>query len=160
MATDCELCGRNVDSPVRAKVEGVILDELCSNCASKGEILGDKKHIAAFSRPVRAIAAAEDIVADYGHLLRTAREKRNLTLETLARNIFEKESEIKRIEEGKLKPSLQQAKKLEKELEIVLVEKSGGSENGSIGDQGTNETKGQTDDRLTLGHFLKVRKKN
>jgi len=64
------------------------------------------------------------IVEDFSKRIRNAREKRNMTQEKFAQRIHEKESLIRRIEAGKTKPTIDLAKKLEKEYNIKLLEDS------------------------------------
>jgi len=63
-----------------------------------------------------------EVVPDYDVKVKKAREEQGLTQEVLAKLVGEKLSVIKRIEMGKLKPSLDLARKLEKALKVRLVE--------------------------------------
>ncbi len=62
-----------------------------------------------------------EIVPDYDSKIRKAREEMGLTQEVLAKYVGEKVSVIKRIEMGKLKPTIELAKKLEKVLKVTLL---------------------------------------
>jgi putative transcription factor len=64
------------------------------------------------------------VVDDYAKRIREAREKRNLTQEQFAQRIHQKESLIRRFEASKNKPTIELAKKLEKEYNIKLLEES------------------------------------
>ena len=65
---------------------------------------------------------------DYADIVRKAREEMGLTRGVLARMIGEKESTIKRIEDGRLIPSINLARKLEKILKIKLLQPVGEEE--------------------------------
>jgi len=71
--------------------------------------------------------ATEEIVEDYAKIIRAARERAGLPLSVVAERISEKESYIHAIEGGRLGPTLEVARKLEKELGIKLVEKVAGA---------------------------------
>jgi len=65
---------------------------------------------------------ASTLIEEFGKKIMQARQRKGLKLEELAKNIFEKESVIQRIEAEKFTPSEKMIKKLEKELEINLRE--------------------------------------
>jgi len=64
----------------------------------------------------------KDLVEDYGVKIGQARQKANLKIEELARELFISASYLQKIEGGKFKPDNMTAKKLEKRLNIVLFE--------------------------------------
>jgi putative transcription factor len=64
----------------------------------------------------------QEIVDNYNILIRKAREQSGLKMEVVAERISEKTSYLESIEHGKLIPTIQVARKLEKELGIKLVE--------------------------------------
>jgi len=143
----CELCGK----PIRDKAFRVAVDRaeiiLCPSCARKhGKIVGEyrspssrantglrrvKKQLPAVSRRMRMPRLREEeleVVEDYADIVRKAREEMGLTRGVLARMIGEKESTIKRIEDGRLIPSINLARKLEKILKIKLLQPVGEEE--------------------------------
>jgi putative transcription factor len=63
-----------------------------------------------------------DIVSDYAKRIKEARESMGWTIEILAEQVKEKVSVIKKIESGKLIPSINLAKRLENVLDIRLLE--------------------------------------
>jgi putative transcription factor len=66
-----------------------------------------------------------EFVEGYGEIIRKARERLGLTREELGALIQDKSSVIKKIENEELKPTIEQAKKLEKALKVkILVEVS------------------------------------
>lgn len=60
---------------------------------------------------------------DYAQRVRRAREEMGLTQEVLASYVGEKESVIRRIEMGKLKPTMELARRLEQVLKVKLLER-------------------------------------
>jgi putative transcription factor len=64
-----------------------------------------------------------EVVEDYGSIIRKAREEKNLTQKKLGEKIYERESVISHIESGKMIPEIKIARKLEKLLNIKIVEK-------------------------------------
>jgi len=74
------------------------------------------------TRPTRRREENYEVVEDYAERIREAREEMGLTREILARMVGEKESTIRRIESGKLTPSIDLAKKLERVLKITLLQ--------------------------------------
>ncbi len=65
---------------------------------------------------------ASTLIEEFGKKIMQARQRKGLKLEELAKNIFEKESVVQRIEAEKFTPSDKVIRKLEKELEINLRE--------------------------------------
>jgi len=62
------------------------------------------------------------LVSNYNVLIRQARENMGLTQADLAALIGEKESIVRRLESGRMAPTLELAKKLEKVLKVKLYE--------------------------------------
>ena len=90
------------------------------------------------------------MVEDYAERIVKARNNRDLTRTAVAEIINEKESFLERIEKGKARPDEALAKKLEKELEIELLEEvSVGNFEPSKGKKGP----------LTLGDIIELEKK-
>jgi putative transcription factor len=89
-----------------------------------------------------------DIVEDYGERIRKARMERGLSQKDLAMQMKEKELLIKKIEKGELIPEEDVRKKLEKALEIKLVD--------TITDESEKKTHGKI--TQTLGDLTIIRK--
>ncbi|NHW44558.1 MAG: TIGR00270 family protein [Candidatus Verstraetearchaeota archaeon] len=122
----CELCGKPiVGKPVRVWIEGSQL-MVCPQCSRYGSIVRPK----ATTRP-KQIAKRRELsmglestvlVSNYNVLIRQARENMGLTQADLAMLIGEKESIVRRLESGRMAPTLELAKKIEKVLKIRLYE--------------------------------------
>lgn len=99
------------------------------------------------TRPIGDAPLQEEnlrVVPSYSTIIREARERLGWPLEQLAYKVGLKESQVRKIEAGKLVPSLKEAKLFEHVLQIPLIEvaETGG---GSIG------AKPQT---LTIGDVI------
>jgi putative transcription factor len=84
----------------------------------------------------------DEIAADYDQKIREAREGRDLSQEDLADSLNEKASLIRKLERGDILPSDDVRKKLERKLEISLVEGSDGEDNEWSGGSSTTTTLG------------------
>ncbi len=150
----CELCGKH-DRLIDILVEGSVL-ATCKNCIKFGTII----KIPALSEMPRKIKKEikveeekELITSEYPEIVKKARERLNLKQEDLAKMISERESIIKQIESGHMKPPFSLAKKLEQYLKIGLIE--------------SNEPKEElkqakidfSNSALTIGDLLKLKKK-
>ncbi len=121
----CDLCGKNLVI-YSVMVEGSRLN-VCENCARFGKVLerirmpqiGEKKKVVFEKKP----EISESIIPDYNLKIKTAREKRKMTQEELAKAIAEKESVIHKIESKTLEPELSLIRKLEHFFKIKLIAK-------------------------------------
>lgn len=151
----CDMCGKETELLFRTLIEGVEIS-VCKQCSSFGKVIMQvkleqerpavKKQIAETKQEPEVI---DVIVEDYAEIIRKAREKLNLKQEELALKINERESLIQNMERGKIKPSLGLARKLEKFLNIKLIE--------TFEDSKTDLQKIKGED-MTIGDFIKIRK--
>ena len=148
--TFCELCGRPIDSKkaYRTVIESVVMTvcELCYN-----RLLKTTHHQTSLSTNVQRVVKSKpqvisvppkvkttksttksnieyDIVADFHIKIKEARERLGWSIQVLAQKVKERESVIRRIEQGKLKPTLDLARRLERVLKIRLIEAVGTQE--------------------------------
>lgn len=123
----CEICGRKGAHAI-VEVEGAKL-KVCGSCAYGKKILyhldeaGEAREGTERRGPPPKFEETEEIVENYGKLIKNAREKLGLSRSVVAEKINEKESYLERIERGELTPTFAVARKLEKELGIKLLEK-------------------------------------
>jgi putative transcription factor len=138
------MCGETIrGAPKLVRVEGAEL-QVCSKCEKFGtEVQQVRRTGIAASRPaapkqgkpVAGVASPSayrkrdlfdymegEIVDDYAARIRHAREAKGLSQKDLAMQLKEKEHLIKKIENGELLPEDAVRKKLEKVLEIHLVD--------------------------------------
>ncbi len=151
----CDMCGKKTELMFRTLIEGVEIS-VCEQCSSFGKVLRQvkleqqrpavKKQIAETKQEPELI---DVIVEDYAELIRKAREKLNLKQEELALKINERESLIQNVERGKIKPSLNLARKFEKFLNIKLIETFEDSKTD------VQKIKGEA---MTVGDLIKIKK--
>ncbi len=131
----CEICGIDIKgTPIRVTVEGTVLD-VCSKCARYGKPsdkwtpvsrkISPAEKTVVMRKPRRdAFDKIEDeIIADYSHIIRKARESQGLTIEELASKMMEKSTLLRKIEREELVPEDSVRKKLETALNIKLTER-------------------------------------
>lgn len=174
--TYCEMCGK----PMRKREANVVYVEgvrlvLCSSCHAKvarravaSEVGGAAKEIRKTepsrvkpaSQPSRRVGTAGgklieeyEVVPDYHERVRKAREVLGWTQKVLAEAVKESENVIKRIESGRLVPSLELARKLEKVLKIQLLEPIADTSVEAV------KTPKRADASLTIGDVMILRKK-
>lgn len=164
----CEMCGESIPGiPKLMRIEGAEL-QVCSRCERYGTEVQQPKRTAvqrAGARPASGaarpvvLATAQrkrdmfdymggDIVEDYGERIRKARMERGLSQKDLAMQMKEKELLVKKIEKGELIPEEDVRKKLEKVLEIQLLD--------AVSDETAKKTPGKI--TQTLGDLTIIRK--
>lgn len=155
----CEICGARIaEKAYRVYVDRAEL-LVCKKCAEK------------FGTPVRVVGAKSpsrtrvitktrypreleySIVENCAELVREARERMGLTRSLLASMVGEKESTIRRIEDGSLEPTLDLARKLERVLKVRLVVEEAEYESEYAEGGGSSEYD------LTLGDVVVFKKK-
>lgn len=141
--TDCEICGETATK--KARVDGLVLD-VCDSCAELGEPVsfGSKKPKRKTRKPKEL---SKYINPEYNKILKKKREEKGLKIKELAKKINEKQSVIARVERGKLQPSFDLAKKLERFFGIELIL-----------DYEEKEISSSTEDKeLTIGDIAEIK---
>jgi len=153
----CELCGKYITKGNKICVEGSIVIA-CDKCSKYGEFVDKidlkipKKKVIEKEREYEfELDFDEEIVDNYGLIVRRAREEKNMKQEDLAKRINEPVSVIKRIESERIELNTKIAKKIENVLNIRLIEKSE-DEDIDMHEKDDNE-------KITLGDIIVVRKK-
>lgn len=115
---ECEICGKDVARLIRVKVEEAIL-HVCVACQDVGEIVVERAP--GLLRDGQLARLEETtLISGYGRLIRRARARKRLTREQLAKQLGEKASVVRRIEEERMLPDERLTKKLESLLGIKL----------------------------------------
>ncbi|MFA5049421.1 MAG: multiprotein-bridging factor 1 family protein [Candidatus Micrarchaeia archaeon] len=128
MTNSCEVCG-NREAKFIILIQGAKLTA-CPVCAREGKILfaltdfQESQELVSFARPPRDLREEEAPVENFGKIMREARNKKGIKIDELAMQINEKASYLEHIERESTTPPLKVLKKIEKSLEIKLVEKS------------------------------------
>lgn len=159
---DCEICGRS-DAGFVSLIEGAKM-RTCAACAHMGRIISYPPRPGATSPSYGANTGSGsslsfapkskveyDFVDDFGMLIRNARMKSHLPLSVLAEKLNEKESFLERVEHGATRPSEALARKLEKELNIKLLEEVSSETSAAIAAGGKKE--------VTLGDLIEIERK-
>jgi putative transcription factor len=140
----CEMCGKEVESTSRVKVEGTVL-RLCPDCSKFGELLDPPPLPAPApgaprprSPPPGAATRAgtgarrleeRDLYTDIGEMelapdwpkrIRAAREKLTWTPEVLGKKLNEKKSVVLKLESGSIRPPDALVRKIEHLLGVRL----------------------------------------
>ena len=112
----------------------------------------DQEHreVKAPRRVQRPREPAEEVVENVKDLVRQAREQKGWSREEFGEKIYEKASVVNRIESGKMVPDLKLARKIEKLMNIVLIEKN---EDVSAEESGHSKVKG-----ATIGDIARIKK--
>ena len=84
----------------------------------------------------------DEVATDYDQRIRQAREGEGLSQEELAKELNEKASLIRKLERGDVLPSDEVQRKLERRLDISLVEGADDDETEWEGGDGTTTTLG------------------
>jgi len=167
----CEMCGR----PMRRRDSKVVYIEgarlvLCPQCYSRVAKRAVKEEVKSTTtkkisatkphthtrRAVRRGPRLEnyEVVEDYAKRVRDARERLGWTQRTLAEAVRESENVIKRIESGRLTPTVELAMRLEKVLGIRLLEPVVDSDfTGSLGGLSSPSKE------LTLGDIVSIKRR-
>ena len=163
---ECEICGKPVPehNPIRAKIEGSVM-VVCKECSKLGKIqkAPPKPKYVKQNKPKRQSSPArkrtysrndeptEELIEDFSLKIRQARESRNWSREDLGKKINERVSVITRIETGKMTPDIKLTKKLEKTLNIKLLEK--------VDNVDLNQFVSSSSGGRTLGNIMKIKRK-
>ena len=157
----CDMCGKS-GTLYQSLIEGTQLT-VCEKCSVMGKILkpigsssnsSSPKKGAFASRPAASAKMVQVIVGDCAKRIRHARERLGLSQQQFASKLNERESYVQHLENGKSKPSVDVARKLERMLSITLIESV--AEESDDGDDGEPTKASGT---LTLGDIIKIRKR-
>lgn len=164
----CEMCGAERPSLTTTKIEGAEL-QLCDECKEFGTEVRSQSQDGSTSTKYSTSSSSdtsksnassssgsasssrrrrdmfddmEEIASDYDARIRQARESRGLSQEDLSNELNEKTSLIRKLERGDTLPSDSVQKKLERELDISLVEGVDEDDAEWSGDSSTTTTLG------------------
>lgn len=157
---NCDMCGSS-ERLFNAIIEGARLT-VCEQCGKLGKILQPVRVAQPAKTKAGSVRRAETpvkmitvIVGDYAKRIRSAREKSGLSQQEFAAKLNERESVVQHLENGKSKPSVDVARKLERILSISLIENTPSEE----ADEDDEPPKNQGSSTLTLGDIIKIRKR-
>lgn len=117
----CEICGSE------GKLRKVRIDEaelnVCEKCMKFGTPVSLPVKISKKEHSKPKGFELEEVVEDFGKIIKRERERRGWTQTVLAHKVQERESLIRKIERSEIFPEEPVRKKLEKTLGVVLKEK-------------------------------------
>ena len=152
----CELCGKEAKGCRPAIIDGVKM-MLCPDCIKHGEGIKEIRTPTTSQRKTTITHSKKtqfkdiykniekELISNWSEKIKKARLKKGLTREKLGFNIGERTVTISKIENGDLRPSDKIVAKLEKELEIKLMEEI----------KPIHTPSGQSNRGMTLGDFIK-----
>lgn len=144
----CHICGASRESLFKSIIEGTTVF-VCENCSKFGKVV-ENSRINQNKRVIQnKVEEIETLEENYFLKIKNARERKGLTQEDFAKILAEKESSIHNIESGKLKPTIDLAKKIEKFLGIKIISKE------FIG--GINSKNKSPDSVMTIGDIIKFK---
>lgn len=148
---ECEMCGKKVPRTTKIRIDSAILN-VCDSCARFGKPVDSVRSYNPLQTnhesPVHSVTMPEkpkyfppvtkskpvhkkpkedienmDIDPDYASIIKEAREKLSWTQEELAKKMQERKNVLSSIERGDLLPDIRIAKKLEKLLEVKIIQR-------------------------------------
>jgi putative transcription factor len=146
--TRCELCGSDVDSLTTVKVSSAEMD-VCSSCEGHGTVVEDQENEqteteskystdgnSSTSQSTNSGGSSSEssgryrddseeftaLPPDYGDRVQQAREDAGLSRQELARQLQEKESLIRRVENNETQPTKDLQSRIENKLDLSLAD--------------------------------------
>lgn len=138
---NCEICGMKIKGqPYKTKIDNSVMIT-CKECSSYGKVQNapqnnnqkrgkgktrgrsnqnNRQQPRTYTKRPRD---EYELIDNYEKVIRQAREKKHLTQKQLGEKLYERESVIAHIESGKMVPDTKTARKLEKSLNIKIIEK-------------------------------------
>ncbi len=131
----CEICGVEIKGKIQYITIGASKLGACKACARYGTVVVEDKDVKIkiggiprdeakrklYEQMDHDIEAGMDIVDDYGRKIKEAREKTGLTQAEFAKRINEKQSLLRKIENGEIIPSEEVMRKIERALKPFLI---------------------------------------
>lgn len=152
----CDMCGINSEKLHEAIIEGTMLN-VCSKCKGYGNAVAVdipvEKTFADGMKIPRKIYVEETVdfvIEGAGRIISIARNKKNLTQKQFAKMIGVKESMVHKMETSMMKPDMSTAKKIEKILDVKLIE--------DYKDPEKSVPFNLQDENLTVGDLVKFKK--
>ena len=161
---ECPICGSIIwGKGVRVLIEGAKIT-VCQACAKHGK----KIYIPQISKPKHTKSSqikrtpkklelddGLEIIGDYNHKIRKVRQSLSLNQDQFAQKLNEKPSLIRRIEAGKVEPTIKLAKKIERVYNIKLLNERDESEASVSTDKFLKRSTG-----ISLGDIAFIKKKD
>ena len=163
---ECPICGGIIWKGQKVLIEGAKIT-VCQSCAKEGKkiyaspkmtksTIGTNKKP---TKPTKLYREAEkyekvEIIYNFAQLIHKERMRRGLNQEEFAQKLNEKPSLMRRIEAGKVEPTLELAKKIENVYQIKLLKEIDSLEPSEKGSAYMKSSTGST-----LGDIAFIKKK-
>ncbi len=155
--SNCDMCGLEVAKLNSVVVDGTFLD-VCAKCSSYGNFVEIKepltRNYGGTPKAQTKIFIEENInfvMESAGNLIKSVREKKELNQKDFAKMIGVKVSVLHKIETCLIKPDIKLARKIEKILDIKIIE--------NYTDDEKSVPVNLTDEELTVGDLIKFKKR-
>lgn len=132
------MCGTPIEKGYLIEVEGARLT-VCERCAERGTVISSVKRKEGSRKETYA-----NLVIGFGERIREGRKRKGYSLEELSKLVSIPPKVLKGMEEERIYPTIEQARKLEEVLEISIVEEE-------------EYVPHKNDFTLTLGDVVRVR---
>ena len=137
---NCEICGTEIKGePYKTKIDNSTM-VTGKECSRYGKVQSKPQPPKSKSPKRKVVNNAQrqnqrkvysrrsreeefEIVEDYAQIIRQKREIKGLTQKEFGAQLYEKESVIHKIEQGKMVPDIKLARKIEKLLNVTIIEK-------------------------------------
>ena len=150
------MCGKE-SHLFRTSIEGTEMN-VCSDCGKYGKILNKVRKAPAVEKTKPKIAEHTEppieiikmIVNNYPEVIRKKREKLGMKQKEFAKMLSMKESIVHKLETGNFEPSMNMAARLERALNITLIEEH---------KEEHKNLKSESSEGFTLGDIANIRKR-
>jgi len=158
---ECEICGRKTDRLFEIYVEGTNLRvcSICSKCFTSTRKFGKKEK---FSHKLRSYSKEMSHKQEYdakvvGDVLRKIRMRYRLTQKQLSQILCVRESIIRRIERGELKPDASIVRRVEKQFKVEIQPERDENLDKILSGEVEDSFRTIKQEPLTLGDVVKIR---
>ncbi len=152
----CEICGRQTNKTYKTYLEGSKID-VCYDCLVKHNLKPIESYNVVIKRNIFEPKDKEeslDIIDNYGKIIRQARDRLKLTQEEMAKKLGISLIKYRQIEHETIIPEKELLKKIEKILNICLINKNEDDEDDDVDIIASTNTH-----EFTLGDIVEIRKR-
>ncbi len=118
--TACEMCGNDVKSLTKIKIENSSM-LVCNSCKPLGKEDHTTNKTHTFKKIKKTNESNYDVVSNYTNIIQSSLSKKGINVKQLARATNIKESSLNNYLKGSIKLDIETAKKIQNFLEINLV---------------------------------------
>jgi putative transcription factor len=154
----CEICGKKIiGRPIKTKIESSVMNT-CKECSKFGKVQkeppkprGPARRTPTQGRRVyKSQKPSYEVIEDYNRVIREGRERKGWSREDLGARINEKVSVVHRLEAGRMVPDLKLARKIERILGVLLLEKT---DDTALEDMGGKDVR-----EATIGDIARIKR--